>query len=129
MRSRMAAASSPDSVRCPDWNASASAIDFLPAASCSRTCSLAAWITLSNNLDHLDGIQQAVKNLVQAIEEKFAQDENIHPRAVTSAVLMLAFMAFGDALLGQQLSDMLDRERAAPRKIATLLLPTFFAPQ
>lgn len=88
---------------------------------------LAAWIVLSNSLDHLDGIQQAVKNLVQAIEEKFALAQNLHPKAVTSAVLMLAFMAFGDALLGQELSEMVDRDDLAPRKIATLLLPTFFA--
>jgi AcrR family transcriptional regulator len=87
---------------------------------------LAAWIALSNNLDHLEGIQQAVKNLVQAIEEKFARAEGLHPRAVTSAVLMLAFMAFGDALMGRQLLDMLDRERGAPRKVATMLLPSFF---
>jgi AcrR family transcriptional regulator len=89
---------------------------------------LAAWIALSNNLGHLEGIQQAVKSLVEAIDEKFARTEvGIHPKAVTSAVLMLAFMAFGDALMGQQLADMLDRERAAPRKIANMLLPTFFA--
>ncbi|MDE2463360.1 MAG: TetR family transcriptional regulator [Alphaproteobacteria bacterium] len=88
---------------------------------------LAAWIALSHNFDHLDGIQEAVASLVEAIEEKFARAEGIHHRAVTSAVLMLAFMAFGDALLGQHLSDMLDRERAAPRKVATFLLPSFFA--
>ena len=87
---------------------------------------LAAWIVLSDSLDHLEGIRKAVKGLVDGIEEAFGSAEDVHPKAVTSAVLMLAFMAFGDALMGQQLSDMLDRERAAPRKIAGLLLPTFF---
>lgn len=89
---------------------------------------LAAWIALTRSFDHLEGIQEAVGNLVSAIEEKFAGAGGDTHLGVTSAVLMIALMAFGDALIGEPLNDMLDRERTAPRKIATSLLPAFFAP-
>ena len=87
---------------------------------------LAAWIALTRSFDHLEGIQDAVNNLVAAIEKKFARDDLDPHVGVTSAVLMIAMMAFGDALIGEPLNDMLDRERTAPRKIAAALLPVFF---
>lgn len=87
---------------------------------------LAAWIALSGKLDHLEPIEKAVKGLVSAVEEKFAGAKGDPHLAVTSAVTFLALMAFGDSVIGAPLKDMLDRERAAPRKIASLLLPMFF---
>ncbi len=87
---------------------------------------LAAWIMLSGNTEHLVTIEKAVDNLVKAIEEKFALESGDPHLGVTSAVLFLALMAFGDAVIGEPLKDMLERERAAPRKIAALLLPKFF---
>jgi len=87
---------------------------------------LAAWIALSGKLDHLDPIEKAVQNLVNAVEEKFAYVKGDRHLGVTSAVLFLGLIAFGDAVIGGPLKDMLDRERAAPRKIAAILLPKFF---
>jgi AcrR family transcriptional regulator len=87
---------------------------------------LAAWIALSGNLQHLDSIQQAVDSLVKAIEEKFANSAGDPHLGVTSAVLFLGLMAFGDSVIGAPLKDMLERERAAPRKVAAFLLPKFF---
>jgi hypothetical protein len=87
---------------------------------------LAAWIALSGKLDHLDPVEKAVQGLVSAVDEKFANEKGDPHRAVTSAVIFLALMAFGDSMIGSPLKDMLDRERAAPRKIAALLLPVFF---
>ena len=88
---------------------------------------LAAWIGLSGNLAHLENIRRAVEDLVKAFEEKFSQESGDPHVGVTSAVLFLAFMAFGDSVIGEPLRDMLERERAAPRKIAAVLLPHFFA--
>jgi TetR/AcrR family transcriptional regulator, repressor for neighboring sulfatase len=89
---------------------------------------LAAWIALSGNLEHLGSIEKAVHSLVAAVEEKFASETGDPHLGVTSAVLFLALMAFGDAVIGEPLKDMLERERVAPRKIASLLLPAFFQP-
>jgi AcrR family transcriptional regulator len=87
---------------------------------------LAAWIALSGKLDHLDPIKKAVQKLVRAVEEKFTAEPGDPHMGVTSAVLFLALVAFGDSVIGGPLKDMLDRERAAPRKIAAILLPKFF---
>lgn len=89
---------------------------------------LAAWIALTDNLDRLEPIENAVKSLVRGVEEKFAgvgASADVH-RGVTSAVLLLALMAFGDSVIGGPLKDMLERDAAAPRKVAGFLLPKFF---
>lgn len=86
---------------------------------------LAAWIALSGDLQHLEPVRAAVRDLVDAICETFAAEgEQTHHR-VTSAVLFIALYAFGDAVIGAPLRDMLDREDDAGRKIVARLLPTF----
>ena len=87
---------------------------------------LAAWMALSGNTRRLGPVTQAIESLVAAVEEKFANEQGDPHMGVTSAVMFLGLMAFGDAVIGEPLKDMLDRERAAPRKIAALLLPHFF---
>jgi len=87
---------------------------------------LAAWIALSGNFEHLGSIETAVNDLVKAIEEKFALEKGDPHLGVTSVVLFLALMAFGDSVIGAPLKEMLERERAAPRKIAASLIPKFF---
>lgn len=87
---------------------------------------LAAWMVLSGNTRHLDAVARAIEDLVEAIEEKFALERGDPHLGVTSAVLFLALLAFGDALIGGPIKEMLDREKAAPRKIAAMLLPRFF---
>lgn len=87
---------------------------------------LAAWLALSNKRTHLEPIQAAVTELVNAIEEKFAGTTPEAHQGVTSAVLFIALCAFGDAIIGGPLVDMLGRERAATRKITAALLPRFF---
>jgi AcrR family transcriptional regulator len=87
---------------------------------------LAAWIAVSGNLDQLEPVREAVAELVRAIEEKFALEKGDPHIGVTSVVLFIALMAFGDAVIGEPLKEMLDRERTAPRKIAAFLLPKFF---
>jgi AcrR family transcriptional regulator len=87
---------------------------------------LAAWIVLSGDLTSLEPVRQAVGDLVQAIEEKFSDEGEHAHRRITSAVLLIATCAFGDALIGAPLRQMLGREDEAGRKITAQLLPTFF---
>lgn len=87
---------------------------------------LAAWIALSGNMRHLESIQQSIDSLVKAIREKFAQDGQAK-LGVPSAVLFIALLAFGDAVVGARLKDMLGREPGTTRQIAAHLLPYFFA--
>jgi len=87
---------------------------------------LAAWIVLSGNLDHLEPVRDAVMDLVRALEEKFAQEKGDPHLGVTSAVLFIALMAFGDSVIGESLKNMVDREPTAARKVTAFLLPKFF---
>jgi len=87
---------------------------------------LAAWIALSGNFDYLEPVREAVAELVLALEEKFAQEKGDPHLGVTSAVLFIALMAFGDAVIGEPLREMVDREHTAGRKVAAFLLPKFF---
>jgi TetR/AcrR family transcriptional regulator, repressor for neighboring sulfatase len=87
---------------------------------------LAAWIALSGKQTALDPVQQAVAELVNAIEDKFAGHSPEAHQGVTSAVLFIALCAFGDAIIGAPLVDMLGRDRDAARKITAVLLPRFF---
>jgi AcrR family transcriptional regulator len=89
---------------------------------------LAAWIVLSGNISYLEPVRDAVMDLVRALEEKFAQEKGDPHLGVTSAVLFIALMAFGDSVIGEQLRDMVDRERTAGRKVTAFLLPKFFLP-
>lgn len=87
---------------------------------------LAAWIALSGNMRHLESIQQSIDGLVKAIQEKFSED-GAPQLGVPSAVLFIALLAFGDAVVGERLKDMLGRKPATTREIAAHLLPHFFA--
>lgn len=87
---------------------------------------LAAWIALSNKLAHLGQMQKAVTDLVKAIKEIAPESSDELNTRVTSAVIFVALMAFGDAIVGAPLETMLGRDRQAARKIAAQLLPQFF---
>ena len=86
----------------------------------------AAWIVLSGNLYLLEPVRQAVDELVSALEEKFAQEKGDPRRGVTSAVLLVALMAFADSVIGEQVKEMVDREPTSARKVTAFLLPKFF---
>lgn len=87
---------------------------------------LAAWIALSNKLAHLGQMQKVILDLVKAIEDLTPDETEERRQRVTSAVIFVALMAFGDAIIGSPLESMLGRERQAARKIAAQLLPHFF---
>jgi AcrR family transcriptional regulator len=87
---------------------------------------LAAWIALSNKLAHLGQMQKAIVELVKTIEEISPDKSSELHQRITSAVILVALMAFGDAIVGAPLETMLGRERQAARKITAQLLPQFF---
>jgi hypothetical protein len=89
---------------------------------------LAAWIALTGNVPHLEAIQTAIDSLVKALADKFGGKDANSRMGVTSAVLLVSLMAFGDAVIGDPLKDMLKREHAAPRKMVTFLLSLFLDP-
>lgn len=89
---------------------------------------LAAWIALSGDLGHLEPVRQAVTDLVDAIAEKFSEDEAAETRRrIQSAVLLIALMAFGDAVIGGPLRGMISADDQEARRITAQLLPGFIA--
>lgn len=87
---------------------------------------LGAWIVLSGNIEYFAPVREAVDELVLALEEKFAHEKGDPHLGVTSAVLFIALMAFGDSMIGEPLKQMLDREPSTARKVTGFLLPKFF---
>ncbi|MNE53040.1 Bacterial regulatory protein, tetR family [compost metagenome] len=87
---------------------------------------LAAWIALSGDLSHLEPVRAAVGDLVEAIAEKMGDDGEARER-IGSAVLFIALSAFGEALIGPPLRNMLDQPDDAGRKVVAGLLPRFLA--
>ena len=85
---------------------------------------LAAWIALSGDLSHLEPVRAAVRDLVEAIAEKMGDDGAARDR-IGSAVLFIALSAFGEALIGPPLHDMLDQPDDATRTVVAGLLPRF----
>lgn len=87
---------------------------------------LAAWITLSGDLSHLEPVRAAVQSLVEAIGDKMDVPEGPARQNLGSAVLFIALSAFGEAMIGPPLRDMLDQPDDAARRVVASLLPRFF---
>ena len=86
---------------------------------------LAAWIALSNRYEHLEPVREAVEGLVAALNEKVRAVPGVPPRHIPSALLFITLCAFGEAMIGGPLRDMLGRDRDSIRRVATRLLPVF----
>ncbi|AYG93876.1 TetR/AcrR family transcriptional regulator [Brevundimonas naejangsanensis] len=86
---------------------------------------LAAWIALSGDLSHLEPVRAAVQDLVVAIEEKVGLEGPRADEIIGSAVLFIALSAFGEALIGGPLREMLDQPEDASRRVVASLLPAF----
>jgi AcrR family transcriptional regulator len=87
---------------------------------------LAAWIALSNRHAHLEPVRAAVVDLVRAIDERSTAEGVPRPRHIPSAILFVTLCAFGDAVIGPQLREMLGRDRNSVRRVAAHLVPSFF---
>jgi len=88
---------------------------------------LAAWIVLKGDLSHLEPVRNAVNGLVHAIQEKLGDPSEASQARLSSAVLFIALSAFGEALIGNPLRDMLDQDEDASRRVVAGLLPYFVA--
>ncbi|MFT4252761.1 MAG: TetR/AcrR family transcriptional regulator [Caulobacter sp.] len=86
---------------------------------------LAAWIALSGDLSHLEPVRAAVQNLVEAISDKMGVLDAQARQGMGAAVLFIALSAFGEALIGPPLRDMLDQPDDAARRVVASLLPRF----
>ena len=86
---------------------------------------LAAWIVLKGDLTHLEPVRAAVNGLVHAIQDKLGDPVNPSQNQLSPAVLFIALSAFGEALIGPPLRDMLDQDDDASRKVVAGLLPYF----
>ena len=71
-------------------------------------------------------MQKTILDLVKAIEDIAPKGDSENHQRITSAVIFVALLSFGDAIIGAPLETMLGRERQAARKIAAQLLPQFF---
>lgn len=87
---------------------------------------LAAWIILSGDVRQLEPVRDAVRALVDAIVGQATDDGA--PGRVRSAVLMMAVCAFGDAMIGPHVRDMLDQDDDAMRDLIARILPLFLLP-
>lgn len=87
---------------------------------------LAAWIILSGDVEHLEPVRAAVRGLVAAIVGQSTDDAA--PERVRAAVLMMAVSAFGDALIGPHVREMLDQREDAMRDLIARILPLFLIP-
>ncbi len=87
---------------------------------------LAAWIILSGDVAHLEPVRNAVRGLVEAIVGQSTDDAA--PDRVRAAVLMMAVTAFGDALIGPHVREMLDQPEDAMRDLIARILPLFLIP-
>jgi AcrR family transcriptional regulator len=88
---------------------------------------LAAWIALSGDPNHLEPVRAAICDLVQAIYEKFADEGPDTLQRIQRGVLFIALCAFGDAVVGAPLRDMLDQPDDVSRDIVARLLLHFLA--
>ena len=87
---------------------------------------LAAWIVLSGEVEHLEPVREAVRELVAAIAAQ-SDDPGTEER-VRGAVLMMAVCAFGDAVIGPHVRDMLGEPDASMRALVARMLPMFLVP-
>lgn len=84
---------------------------------------LAAWIVLKGDLSHLEPVRDAVTGLVDAIQDKLGDPDGQTHTRIPSAVLFIALSAFGEALIGQPLREMLGQDDDSSRQVIAGLLP------
>jgi len=90
---------------------------------------LAAWMVLSGESMHLAPIGETVRDHIDSVERgaDATKVDGFHER-MTSATLFVVAAAVGDALIGNQLSNMVGREREALRGLIGSLLPRVLEP-
>lgn len=75
---------------------------------------LAAWIALSGDLTHLAPVHAALNELTGTLAEAFGDAPEVR-RNLTHAVFLTTLVAFGDAVIGPPLREMLKLKTEAAR--------------
>jgi AcrR family transcriptional regulator len=88
---------------------------------------LAAWMSVTNNVEHMGPIRDAINDLVSGIEKKGPVDVSDAGDRVNSVVLFISLLAFGDAVIGQQLAEILGLKRKSARELTSSLLAHLLA--
>ncbi len=88
---------------------------------------LAAWLALLGDLGKLEPVRAAFDDLIEALTRDFPGDEALRLR-ISNAVLFVTLNAFGDAVLGPVMRDMLGMGERAGRDVAIRLLPELLRP-
>src|SRR5215472_15109981 len=65
---------------------------------------LAAWMSVSNNVDHIGPVRDAILDLVSGIENKGPAGASTARDRVSSVVLFISLLGFGDAVIGDRLA-------------------------
>ena len=86
---------------------------------------LAAWIILSNENAQLEPVREALNDLVEAVYEELPDKDDGARRRISRAILLLALCAFGDAVIGPPLRDMLNADDDAGRRLVAEVLTDF----
>ena len=86
---------------------------------------LASWIVMTGDTSRLEPVRQAVLGVVDAVDEMAGHDPQLPRERIKAAVLFIALTAFGDALIGPPLRDILGQDDKASRRIMADLLPAF----
>jgi AcrR family transcriptional regulator len=88
---------------------------------------LAAWMALTNNVDHIGPVRDAVLDLVSGIEKNGPVDVTGAKERVHAVVLFIALLAFGDSIVGEQLTTTLKLRRGVARELTSALLAHLLA--
>ena len=88
---------------------------------------LAAWMSVTNNVEHVGPVRDAILDLLSGIEKKGPVDVSDARDRVSSVVLFISLLAFGDAVIGQQLAAILGLKRKAARELTSALLAHLLA--
>lgn len=88
---------------------------------------LAAWIMLSGEGQRLAPLGEVVRSYLRNVERSAEEDAACAHERVTSATLLVTIAAFGDAMIGGPLRDMVGRESDAVRRIIAQLLAQLVA--
>ncbi len=88
---------------------------------------LAAWMSLTNNVEHIGPVRDAVLDLVSGIEKNGPVDVSGAKERVHAVVLFIALLAFGDSVVGEQLTTTLKLRRSTARELTSALLAHLLA--
>lgn len=87
---------------------------------------LAAWSILTHNDAHIGPVREAVLDLVAGIEKAGPPQAAEARERVRAVVLFVSLLAFGDAIIGQRLAEILGLKRKAARDLTAALLAHLF---